>query len=253
MIANADRAFAKLTNAPPGKRGALRFVDTVERAVADADVVQESAPERLELKRKLLAEIDRHAPPDALIGSSTSGLLPSDLQARDAASRAALHRASLQPRLSAAAGRDRRPGGRPRPSSVDRAQAFFAAIGMKPLVVRKEIDAFIGDRLLEALWREALWLVHDDVATAEEIDDVIRYSFGLRWAQMGTFMTYRIAGGEAGMRHFMQQFGPALAWPWTQPDGRAEARRRAHRQDRDAVGRAGERLLDPRAGAHPRR
>ena len=86
---------------------------------------------------------------------------------------------------------------------------------MKPLVVRKEIDAFIGDRLLEALWREALWLVHDDIATAEEIDDVIRYSFGLRWAQMGTFMTYRIAGGEAGMRHFMDQFGPALKWPWT--------------------------------------
>ena len=62
---------------------------------------------------------------------------------------------------------------------------------MKPLVIRKEIDAFVGDRLLEALWREALWLVHDDIATAEEIDDVIRYSFGLRWAQMGTFMTYR--------------------------------------------------------------
>ena len=86
---------------------------------------------------------------------------------------------------------------------------------MKPLVVRKEIDAFIGDRLLEAFWREALWLVHDDIATAEEIDDVVRYSFGLRWAQMGTFMVYRIAGGEAGMRHFMNQFGPALKWPWT--------------------------------------
>jgi carnitine 3-dehydrogenase len=86
---------------------------------------------------------------------------------------------------------------------------------MKPLVVRKEIDAFIGDRLLEALWREALWLVNDDVATVEEIDDVVRYSFGLRWAQMGTFMVYRIAGGEAGMRHFMNQFGPALQWPWT--------------------------------------
>ena len=101
------------------------------------------------------------------------------------------------------------------PESIDRAKDFFAEIGMKPLVVRKEIDAFIGDRLLEAQWREALWLIHDNVATAEEIDDVIRYSFGLRWAQMGTFMTYRIAGGEAGMRHFMQQFGPALSWPWT--------------------------------------
>ena len=81
--------------------------------------------------------------------------------------------------------------------------------------MRKEIDAFIGDRLQEALWREALWLVRDGVATIEDVDDVIRYSFGLRWAQMGVFQVYRVAGGEAGMRHFMEQFGPCLKWPWT--------------------------------------
>jgi carnitine 3-dehydrogenase len=69
--------------------------------------------------------------------------------------------------------------------------------------------------LLEALWREALWLVNDDVATVEEIDDAIRYGPGLRWSAMGTFLLYRIAGGEAGVRHFMAQFGPALQWPWT--------------------------------------
>jgi carnitine 3-dehydrogenase len=86
---------------------------------------------------------------------------------------------------------------------------------MHPLVVRSEIDGFLADRLLEALWREALWLVHDGVATVEEIDDAIRYGAGLRWAFMGTFLTYRIAGGEQGMRHFLQQFGPALEWPWT--------------------------------------
>ena len=86
---------------------------------------------------------------------------------------------------------------------------------MHPLHVRTEIDGFVADRLLEALWREALWLVNDGVATVEEIDDAIRYGAGLRWAFMGTFLTYRIAGGDAGMRHFMAQFGPALAWPWT--------------------------------------
>ena len=86
---------------------------------------------------------------------------------------------------------------------------------MRPLVVRKEIDGFIADRLLEALWREALWLVNDGVATVSEIDDAIRFGAGLRWSFMGTFLTYRIAGGEAGMRHFMEQFGPALQWPWT--------------------------------------
>jgi 3-hydroxyacyl-CoA dehydrogenase len=86
---------------------------------------------------------------------------------------------------------------------------------MKPLVVRSEIDGFLADRLLEALWREALWLVNDGVATVEEVDDAIRYGAGLRWAFMGTFLTYRIAGGEQGMRHFLSQFGPALEWPWT--------------------------------------
>jgi carnitine 3-dehydrogenase len=81
--------------------------------------------------------------------------------------------------------------------------------------VRTEVDGFLADRLLEALWREALWLVSDDVATVAEVDDAIRFGAGLRWAQMGTFLTYRIAGGEAGMRHFLAQFGPALEWPWT--------------------------------------
>jgi len=83
------------------------------------------------------------------------------------------------------------------------------------VILKKEIEAFVGDRLLEAFWREALWLIHDDICDTETLDDVIRYSFGMRWAQMGLFETYRIAGGEAGMRHFLAQFGPCLAWPWT--------------------------------------
>ncbi len=86
---------------------------------------------------------------------------------------------------------------------------------MAPLIVRKEIDAHIADRFLEAVWREGLWLIKDGVATTQEIDDSIRYGFGLRWAQMGLFETYRIAGGEAGMKHFIEQFGPCLSWPWT--------------------------------------
>jgi carnitine 3-dehydrogenase len=214
VVANADRAFAKLTNAPPGRRGALSFAASIEAAVRDADLIQESAPERLALKRKLFAEIEQYAGVDALIGSSTSGLLPSDLQEGLAHPERLFvahpfNPVYLLPLVEIVGGRQASA------ETIARARTFYAGLGMKPLVVRKEIDAFIGDRLLEALWREALWLVHDDVATAEEIDDVIRYSFGLRWAQMGTFMVYRIAGGEAGMRHFMNQFGPALSWPWT--------------------------------------
>jgi carnitine 3-dehydrogenase len=81
--------------------------------------------------------------------------------------------------------------------------------------VRKEIDAFIADRLMESAWREALWLVEKGIATTEEIDDAVRFGFGLRWAQMGMFESYRIAGGEGGMPHFLAQFGEALDWPWS--------------------------------------
>ena len=96
-----------------------------------------------------------------------------------------------------------------------RAAEILRSVGMYPLRVRKEIEAHIADRLLEAVWRESLWLVRDGIATTEEIDEAIRMGFGLRWAQMGLFETYRVAGGEAGMKHFMAQFGPALHWPWT--------------------------------------
>jgi carnitine 3-dehydrogenase len=101
------------------------------------------------------------------------------------------------------------------PAVIEAAKAMLRDLGMYPLHVRKEIDAHVADRLLEAVWREALWLVRDGVATTEEIDEAIRMGFGLRWAQMGLFETYRIAGGEAGMRHFLRQFGPCLNWPWT--------------------------------------
>ncbi len=107
------------------------------------------------------------------------------------------------------------PGPNAAPETLARARDILGGIGMFPLHVRAEIDAHIADRFLEAVWREALWLVKDGIATTEEIDNAIRYGFGLRWAQMGLFETYRVAGGEAGMRHFMAQFGPALEWPWT--------------------------------------
>ena len=95
------------------------------------------------------------------------------------------------------------------------AAEFYREVGMKPLILRKEIDAFIADRLLEAVWREALWLIKDGVATTGQIDDIMTHGFGLRWAQKGLFETYRTAGGEAGMKHFLEQFGPCLQWPWT--------------------------------------
>jgi len=86
---------------------------------------------------------------------------------------------------------------------------------MFPLHIRAEVPAHIADRLLEAVWREALWLISDGIATTQEIDEAIRMGFGLRWAQKGLFETYRIGGGAGGMRHFLEHFGPALELPWT--------------------------------------
>jgi carnitine 3-dehydrogenase / betainyl-CoA thioesterase len=212
-LENAERAWKHLTYAPR-RRGTVTFVGDLDEAVRHAELVQESVPENVELKRRLFSEIEEHAPADALFASSTSGLLPSVLQAelRNPERFLVAHPFNpvyLLPLVEIVGGE------RTSEQSISRASELYESIGMRPLRVRTEIDGFVADRLLEALWREALWLVEDDVATVEEIDDAVRFGPGLRWAQMGTFLTYRIAGGEEGMHHFLEQFGPALKWPWT--------------------------------------
>jgi carnitine 3-dehydrogenase len=214
VLANAERAWGNLTTAPLPPRGKLSFAQTLEEAVQVADFIQESVPERLDLKRSVINQIDAAAPAPSIIGSSTSGLLPSDLQAqmRHPERLVVAHPYNpvyLLPLVELV------PGGKTGKRQVSQAIAIYEQIGMKAVVVPKEIEAFVGDRLLEALWREALWLIKDDICDVETLDDVIRYSFGLRWAQMGLFQTYRIAGGEAGMPHFLAQFGPCLKWPWS--------------------------------------
>ncbi len=213
-VDRAMPALRELGMASKSDAGSLRFHRDAAAAVRGAQFVQESVPERLDLKQSVLGQIDALLAPDVPIGSSTSGLLPSDMQARLQHPGRMLvghpfNPVYLLPLVELVAGKRTDTG------VVARADAIYRDIGMQPVTVKKEIDAFIGDRLQEALWREALWLVNDGVATVEDIDDVIRYSFGLRWAQMGVFQTYRIAGGEAGMKHFLAQFGPALKWPWT--------------------------------------
>ena len=199
---------------PRPPKGQWRLASSIDEAVDGAELVVESVPERLELKHQVYRDIEAAAAPEALIASSTSGYKPSDLQ------QGATHPGRilvahpfnpvyLLPLVEIVGG----PGADP--AAINRALEIYPALGMKPLQVRQEIDAFIADRFLEAVWREALWLIKDGVATTEEIDDAIRYGFGLRWAQMGLFETYRVAGGEAGMRHFIAQFGPCLSFPWT--------------------------------------
>ncbi len=213
VLANATAAWEQL-GLPTDNIGSLSMCGSIDEAVADIDFVQENVPERLELKHATLAAISAAAPPGALIASSTSGFKPTVLatsvQHPDRLVVAhPFNPVYLLPLVEIVGGADTSLG------TIDRAMSLYRAIGMHPLHVRVEIDAFIADRLLEAVWREALWLVNDGVATTEEIDDAIRYGFGLRWAQMGLFETYRIAGGQGGMRHFIGQFGECLSWPWS--------------------------------------
>jgi len=213
VMKNARRAYDEMADKRPDE-GKITFARSIAAAVKGADLIQESVPERLDIKHKVLAEIDANAKKDALIGSSTSGIKPTDMQSSMANPGRLVVAHPFNPvyllPLVEIVGGDKTDA-----ATIVRAKEIYASIGMKPVVIRKEIEAFVGDRLLEAAWREALWLVKDGITTVEELDDIMRYSFGLRWAQMGMFQVYRIAGGEAGMRHFMAQFGPCLKWPWT--------------------------------------
>ncbi|MFT5511572.1 MAG: carnitine 3-dehydrogenase [Hyphomicrobiaceae bacterium] len=214
ILANARSSAPALADAALPKEGALTFATTISAAVENADWVQESVPEELAIKHKVIAEIQGAVPVSAVIGSSTSGFKPSELQ-QDAARPEQImvthpfNPVYLLPLVEVVASPETDK------ALVQVAAELLVSIGMKPLMVRKEIDAHIADRFLESVWREALWLVKDGIATTEEIDDSIRYGFGLRWAQMGLFETYRLAGGEEGMAHFIRQFGPALQWPWS--------------------------------------
>ena len=213
VLANARRSLPGLTDVALPAAGKLTFLATIAEAVAGADWIQESVPERLDIKHKTFAEVQAACSADAVIGSSTSGFKPSELQQGAARPEQIMvahpfNPVYLLPLVElVAVGAD--------PVLVEKAKGLLESIGMYPLHLKKEIDAHVADRFLEAVWREALWLVKDGIATTEEIDNAIRYGFGIRWAQMGLFETYRVAGGEAGMKHFMAQFGPCLKWPWT--------------------------------------
>ena len=214
VLSNARHALPMLYDIALPPEGKLTFCATMAEAVGSADWIQESVPERRDIKHRVFADIQAHAPDTALIGSSTSGFKPSELQegAKNPAQIFVAHPFNpvyLLPLIELV------PSVQTSQDVQTRASQVLRDIGMYPLLVRKEIDAHIADRFLEAVWREGLWLIKDGIATTEEIDNAIRYGFGLRWAQMGLFETYRIAGGEAGMAHFISQFGPCLQWPWT--------------------------------------
>jgi carnitine 3-dehydrogenase len=197
-------------NADPTRVG---FHDDPAAAVEGAALVQENAPENLEVKRALFARIDAALAPDAVVASSTSGFMPSELQAgRRGPERYVVghpfNPPHLIPLVEVVGGRatDR--------AVVDWTADFYAALGKRPIRIRREMPGHVANRMQVALYREAIHLVLEDVASIEDVDAAIAYGPGLRWALMGPHMAHHLAGGRGGLRHLLEHIGPGIERWW---------------------------------------
>ena len=214
LVATAWPALEALGLAAGASTEHLSFATTLEAAVAEAQFVQESAPERLDLKRELLAALDRATPPEVVIGSSTSGFAMTAMQPETAgAARMVVGHPFNPPYLIPLV--EVVGGARTDPAAVGWAAAFYRAAGKHALAMERELPGFIANRLQDALWREALHMVAAGEATVGQIDAAIRHGPGLRWPIMGPCLTFHLAGGPGGMAHMLDHFGPALEEPWT--------------------------------------
>jgi ketoreductase RED1 len=192
---------------------ALRFEPDLERAVADADVVQENGPERIDFKRALWARIEQAAPAHALMLSSSSALPATD-QAKEMKhpERMLVGHPFNPPHVVPLV--EVVPGRATSPQAVQEALAFYKALGKSPQVIHKEIGGFVANRLQSAIFRECVSLVSKGVVRVEELDAIVTQSVGLRWAAGGPFLSFHLGGGEGGMRSFVQQFGPGMERRW---------------------------------------
>ena len=214
FVGSAWPVLERLGLSPGASADRLRFAHSLAGAAGDAQFVQESAPEVLDVKVALLAELDAVTPPDVVIGSSTSGYMMSDMAARAKAPGRFVvghpfNPPYLIPLVEIVGGRctDH--------AAVAWAQKFYTCTGKICLTMDSEVPGFVGNRLQEALWREALHMIDSGQATVQQIDDSITYGPGLRWALMGPMLTFHLAGGQGGMAHMLDHFGPALLQPWT--------------------------------------
>lgn len=214
LVDAAWPALTRLGLADGASPHRLTVTATLEEAVADAQFVQESAPEKLGLKRDLLRQLDAAAPAGVVIASSTSGYPMTDMQteAADPGRLVVGHPFNppyLIPLVEVVGGE------RTTAEAVAWTSRFYEVAGKSVITMDREVPGFIANRLQEALWREALHMVANGEATVREIDDSITEGPGLRWAFMGPMLTFALAGGEGGMAHMLDHFGPSLKSPWT--------------------------------------
>ncbi|RPH64034.1 MAG: 3-hydroxyacyl-CoA dehydrogenase [Burkholderiales bacterium] len=205
-----DRARPQLAALGCSGEGALHFATGLADALAGADFVQENAPENEDLKRRLLAEIDGLVPPGVIVAGSTSSLLRSRLVADCRHPKRHISAHPFNPPhlvpLVEIVGED--------DDVVARAANFYRGLGRRPVVLAKEMAGHIANRLSSALWREAVYLVEQGVASVADIDAAMTHGPGMRWAIMGPHMTYHLGGGEGGIEHYLSHLGPSQARRW---------------------------------------
>ena len=210
-------ALERLGLSKGASRDRLRFADSLEQALADADFVQESSPEVLPAKVALLAAIDAGTSPGVVVASSTSGFGMSEMAVACATPGRFVVGHPFNPPylipLVEVVG-----GPATEPETLTWADDFYTLTGKVCLTLDHEVPGFVGNRLQEALWREALHMIDSGEATVQQIEDSIAYGPGLRWALMGPILTFHLAGGPGGMAHMLDHFGPALLEPWTRLD-----------------------------------
>ena len=204
----------KLFNKKKLKLKNFRYVTSLQEALKDADFIQECAPENYKLKTKLMEIIGKYSKPNAIISSSSSGLLPSKIYSKCKNPSRTIIAHPFNP-VYMIPGVELVPGKKTKKNILNKAYKFYRSISMNPIMLKKELPGYLSDRLQEALWREALHIVNEGYATTKDLDRAIEDGPGLRWSLMGTFLTFHLAGGKAGMKHMLDQFGPALKLPWT--------------------------------------
>ena len=211
-IDNAWPTLVQLGLAPTADRTRLTFHTDPVQAVAGAHWVQENGPERIEVKQALFEQISRDLPPETIIASSSSTLLPSAMQARCHHPERLLLGHPFNPPhlipLVEVAG-----GAQTSPAAMDQAMDFYRAIGKHPIRLKKEIAGHVSNRLQSAIWREAAYLVEQGVVDVTDVDAAIAMGPGLRWAIMGPILTFHLAGGAGGLRYLMDHIPVDALWP----------------------------------------
>lgn len=192
---------------------ALTFEADLPLAVQHADVVQECGPERLAFKRDLWAAVEAHCRGDALLLSSSSGITAS-MQARKMKTpeRMLVGHPFNPPHLIPLV--EVVPGRLTSPHCVQRARAFYLALGKQAVVLNKEIPGFVANRIQAAVIRESVSLLRQGVVSVEDLDVAVQTSLGLRWASGGPFLSAHLGGGPSGINGFLRQFASGLQLLW---------------------------------------